>query len=130
VYHEALVHAPLLTHPNPRNVMVMGGGEGATLREMLTHPSVIQATMAELDGDVVKLCKDYMPTWSAGAYDNPRSRLVIGNGIDFINKKAVNGEFDVILMDTLDPIDGILSFGLFNIPFYQTMNKKLSDNGS
>jgi spermidine synthase len=60
------VHPPLLTHPNPKHVMVMGGGEGATLREMLTHLSVQEATMAELDGDVVQLCKDYMPTWSAG----------------------------------------------------------------
>jgi len=129
VYHEALVTAPLLTHPTTKRVMVMGGGEGATLREMLQFLSVEEATMAELDGDVAKLCKDYMPTWSAGAYDDPRANLVIGNGIEFITKKSKDDYFDVILMDTLDPIDGILSFGLFNVPFYKSMHKKLTKDG-
>ncbi len=60
-----------------------------------------------------------------GAYEDPRARLVIGNGIEFITKKAEDNYFDVILMDTLDPIDGILSFGLFNIPFYKSMASKV-----
>src|SRR3989338_9191628 len=69
IYHEALVHPAMLTHPHPEKVFIVGGGEGATLREILRHKSVKQVLMVDIDQEVVESCKLYLPQWSQGAFD-------------------------------------------------------------
>ena len=75
VYHELLVHPPMLAHPNPEKVFIAGGGEGATLRELLRHPSVKKAVMVDIDADVIKVCKKYLPEYSAGAFADKRTKV-------------------------------------------------------
>ena len=72
LYHEILVQPAMLRHPDPRDVLIIGGGEGATLREVLVHRSVKSATMVDLDREVVELCREHLPTWHRGAMDDPR----------------------------------------------------------
>jgi spermidine synthase len=73
VYHEALVHPALVAHPDPRRVLVMGGGEGATLREVLRHRPVSRAVMVDLDGELVEVCRRHLPSFHEGAFDDPRA---------------------------------------------------------
>ena len=75
VYHEALVHPSLLVHPSPKNVLVIGGGEGATIREVLRHPSIQNVTMVDIDEELVGICEKYLPEWSDGAFDDKRTDL-------------------------------------------------------
>ncbi|HUK99897.1 MAG TPA: spermidine synthase, partial [Nitrospirota bacterium] len=75
IYHEALVHPALLTHPNPKRVFIVGGGEGATLREVLRHKSVEYCMMVDIDQEVVEKSKEFLPEWHQGAFDDPRTDL-------------------------------------------------------
>ena len=75
VYHEALVHPAMVTHPNPESVFIAGGGEGATLREALAHGSVKSAVMVDLDGEIVDICRRFLPNHHRGAFDDPRVEL-------------------------------------------------------
>jgi spermidine synthase len=75
IYHEALVHPAMLSHPEPKRVFVVGGGEGATVREILRHKSVERVLMVDIDEDVVEGSKQYLPEWSQGAFDDPRVEL-------------------------------------------------------
>jgi len=76
VYHEALVHPSLLVHPSPKEVLVIGGGEGATIREVLRHPSIQNVTMVDIDEELVEICQKYLPEWSDGAFDDMRTDLI------------------------------------------------------
>jgi spermidine synthase len=100
VYHEMLVHLPLLTHPAPRRVLIIGGGDGGTLEEVLKHP-VEQATMVEIDRAVVDVSRAYLPGIAGGAFDDPRTQLLIADGIAFVRETAER--FDAILVDSTDP---------------------------
>ena len=109
VYHEMMVHVPMNTHPCPKNVLIIGGGDGGILREVLKHPSVESVTQVEIDRAVVDMCIEYFPKHSNGAFDDPRLNLVIDDGAAFI---ANNSEqFDVIITDSTDPI-GPVKFSL------------------
>jgi spermidine synthase len=101
VYHEMLVHVPLIGHGNAREVLVIGGGDGGTLRRCLAHP-VQRVTMVEIDRSVVDLCVKYLPGISAGAFDDPRTDLVIGDGCRYV--KETDRRFDVVIVDSTDPI--------------------------
>lgn len=79
VYHEMIVHVPLFTHPNPKKVLVVGGGDGGTIREVLKHPSVEKVVQVEIDERVVEYSKQYLPQVSC-EYGNPRAELIIGDG--------------------------------------------------
>ena len=85
IYHESLVHVPLFSHPNPETVLIVGGGDGGSLREALRHGSVRQATLVDIDGDVVQASKDYLPQWNTGFHD-PRANVVIGDGLSFVEE--------------------------------------------
>ncbi len=101
IYHEMLTHVPMLGHGNAQRVLIIGGGDGGTLREVLRHP-VQRVLMVELDGEIVKLCKAHLPALSKGAFDDPRSQLLIGDGAAFMSG---NRElFDVIIIDSTDPV--------------------------
>ncbi len=101
-YHESLVFPAMLSHPEPVNVLVVGGGDGAVLREVLRFRTVRKAVMVELDEAVVSFSKQYMPEISDGAFDDPRAEIVVGDGRTYVEQCA-GASFDVVLMDMTDP---------------------------
>lgn len=128
IYHEMLTHVPLFAHGNAKRVLIIGGGDGGILREVLRHPEVEHVTMVEIDAAVVDMCKQYFPKHSDGAFDDPRVNLVIADGVDFIVNNAKNGDkFDVIISDSTDP-EGPGEV-LFTSRFYQGCKDSLSDGG-
>lgn len=127
VYHETLVHIPMLAHPDPRKVLILGGGEGATLREVLKHNTVERAVMVDIDGELVELCKKELPQWSDGAFDDPRSEVIIGDARKFVEE--TDEKFDVIISDLTEPLEEGPSRLLFTKEFYTSVRDRLSDNG-
>lgn len=124
VYHEMLVHFPLLTHPDPRRVLIIGGGDGGTLEEVLKH-HVEQATMVEIDRAVVDVSRTYLPGIAGGAFDDPRARLLIADGIAFVRETA--DRFDAILVDSTDPKGPGLA--LFSEEFFAMCARVLTAEG-
>jgi len=124
MYHEMLVHVPLMTHPDPRRVLIIGGGDGGTLRRVLEHRGT-EPTQVEIDGGVIDACKQYLPSVSAGALDDPRARVLVQDGIPFMRENA--GTFDVVIVDSTDPIGPAVQ--LFEAPFYRDVARSLADGG-
>ncbi|MEW8061681.1 MAG: polyamine aminopropyltransferase [Candidatus Thiodiazotropha sp.] len=102
IYHEMMAHVPILAHGKARQVLIVGGGDGGMLREVLQHATVEQVTMVEIDATVIETAKQYLPNHSAGAFDDPRAKIVISDGIDFV--RETEQRFDVIITDSTDPI--------------------------
>ena len=102
VYHEMLAHVPLFTHDNPTSVLIVGGGDGGMLREVIRHPSVTRAVLVEIDSSVMELSKKYFPKVSNGAFDDPRVEIIIQDASQFV--KVSEESFDVIICDSSDPI--------------------------
>lgn len=127
IYHEALVHPPLLLHREPRAVLVIGGGEGATLREVLRHRSVRRVLMVDLDRDVVEVCRRELPTFHAGAYEDPRAELRFGDGREFLER--TEEAFDAILVDINNPLAGGPAVRLFTVEFYRAAAARLRPGG-
>ena len=100
-YHEPMVHLPLLSHPHPQKVLVIGGGDGGINREVLKYPSVDSLVQVDLDAEVVSVCKKHLPEISQGCWEDPRTTLVIEDGRHFLTKSK--GKFDVVIMDMTDP---------------------------
>ncbi len=123
-YHEMLAHLPLLCHRHPRRVLIIGGGDGGTLREVLKHPEVELAELCEIDQEVIRACREFMPQ-VACAFDDPRARVHVGDGIEFV--RGVQGVYDLILVDSSDPEGPAL--GLFGRRFYQDLKKALAPGG-
>ncbi len=124
IYHEMIAHIPMLAHPNPKNVLVIGGGDGGTIREVLKHPSVERAVLCEIDGDVIEVCKKYLPS-IAGKLDDPRVEIEVRDGAAYIAQHK--NTFDVILVDSTDPIGP--GEKLFTQAFYQNVLEALTENG-
>jgi len=127
VYHEALVHPPMLLHPNPRTVFIGGGGEGGTLREVLAHSSVERAVMLDLDKEVVELCRRYLPNHSQGSFDDPRLELVYQDAREYLANTP--DSFDVMIMDLVDPMEGGTAYLLYTEEFYRIAKTKLAPGG-
>ncbi len=123
-YHELLVHVPLLAHPAPRSVLVVGGGDGGALRHVLLHP-VERAVQVEIDELVVRTCREWLPGIAAGAFDDPRAELVIGDGITHLRDN--NDMFDVILVDSTDPVGP--AEGLISVEFFRLAASRLAADG-
>ena len=111
-FHESLVHPAMFAHPSPKNVAIIGGGEGATLREVLKHKTVEKATMIEIDEKIVDACKEYLPSLSncteivgstPSCYDDPRATLIIADAFKYLVDQQNKGEFDVLIVNALDP---------------------------
>lgn len=125
IYHEMLAHVPIYAHGAVKSVCVVGGGDGGMLREILKHASVERAVLVEIDAAVVDFCRQHMPSVSAGAFDDPRTQIVIADGLRYM---AETGEkFDLIVIDSTDPIGpgGVL----FTEAFYQDCSRCLSPEG-
>ncbi len=123
-YHEMLAHPALCTHPAPRRVLIIGGGDGGLLEEALKHP-VSQATLVEIDEAVVRTSRRYLGTICKGAFEDPRTHLVIGDGIAFVAETAV--AYDVVLVDSTDPQGP--ATGLFRPEFYAHIARRLTEDG-
>ncbi len=128
IYHEGLVHPAMITHPNPRKVLIIGGGEGATLREVLKHNTVEEAVMVDIDEEVVEFSKKYLDFMHQGSFDDPRSKLVIMDGRVFL-EEASPKSFDVIIFDLTDPYSSELSRQLYSREFYEKAYRVLRDDG-
>lgn len=124
IYHEMITHVALNTHPNPKRVLVVGGGDGGAIREILKHPSVETAVLAEIDARVVEVCQEYLPG-IAGALTDPRVTLAIGDGVEHVRKNK--GQYDVILIDSTEPVGPAV--GLFSREFYQDVYAALTPEG-
>lgn len=128
VYHESLVHPALLSHPAPKDVLIMGGGEGATTREVLRHKSVRRCVMVDIDGEVVDFCKKYMRPWHQGAFEDPRSVVIIDDAKKYV-EEAPDASFDVIISDLPTPIESGPAYQLYTIEFYRVLRRKLRPGG-
>ncbi|MGG3448980.1 MULTISPECIES: polyamine aminopropyltransferase [Bacillaceae] len=124
VYHEMVAHVPLFTHPNPENVLVVGGGDGGVIREILKHPSVKKATLAEIDGKVIEYSKIHLPE-IAGELENPRVEVKVGDG--FMHIAESEQEYDVIMVDSTEPVGPAVN--LFTKGFYAGISKALKEDG-
>ena len=102
VYHEMMAHVPLMALQRPKRVLIIGGGDGGVLREVLKHPEIEQATLCEIDRGVIDLCRQHFPEVSAGAYDDPRTRIVIADGTRFVAE--TEDRFDVIMQENVGQI--------------------------
>jgi spermidine synthase len=127
IYHEALVHPGMIAHPAPRNIMVVGGGEGATIREILKHPGVEHVVMVDIDEEVVDSCKKYLPTWHMGAFDDPRVEVLCFDARKYLEETS--NRFDVIIIDITEPLEGGPAYLLFTKEFYQTVYQRLTNDG-
>jgi len=125
-YQEMIAHLPLFSHPNPKHVLIIGGGDGGVIREVVKHAGVETITICEIDKVVIEAGKKYFPTVAA-AWDDKRVTLECGDGAVFLNKPENEGKYDVIITDSSDPVGPAAS--LFESPFYQSMNKALKDGG-
>jgi len=127
VYHEALVHPAMLTHPRPEQVFIAGGGEGATLREVLAHKSVRKAVMVDIDEEVVKLCRRLLPSWHQNAFDDPRVEVHFADAREYLENSS--DKFDVIIIDLVDPLEQGPARLLYTREFYQIVKQKLGHAG-
>lgn len=126
VYQEMLTHVPLLAHGNAKRVLIIGAGDGGVLRRVLEHSTVEKAVMCEIDGEVVRLSKEFLPGIAGDAWTNPRGEVIIGDGIDYV-RRAADASFDVIIVDSTDPIG--VGEVLFMDEFYQNSARILTEGG-
>lgn len=128
IYHEALVHPAMVLHPQPQNIMVAGGGEGAILREIFKHPSVARVVMVDLDERVVEICREYLPDWSRGSFSDARLKLVYGDARRYLEK--TEEKFDIIFLDLPEPFAGGPCYLLYTKEFYRTVFSRLRAGGA
>jgi len=124
IYHEMLVHLPMATHRNPHRALIIGGGDGGALEEVLKHP-VQTVTMVEIDREVVEVSRTYLPSIAGAAFEDRRGRLLIADGIAFV--RDGEEQFDVILVDSTDPTGPGLA--LFSEEFYRSCARRLAPAG-
>jgi spermidine synthase len=127
IYHESLVHPAMITHPEPHTVLIAGGGEGATLREVLRHRTVERATMVDLDEQVVDVCRQHLPAFSDGAFDDSRTELIVGDFRRFVEESPRT--FDVIIIDLPDPLEVGPAQLLYTREFYSAVKGRLAPGG-
>jgi len=127
IYHEALVHPALITHSQPSTVFIAGGGEGATLREVLAHRSVKKAVMVDIDQEAVDVCRRYLPSLHQGCFDDRRVELLHLDARKYLAESKQ--KFDAIVMDITDPVEGGPSSMLYTREFYGIVAERLAPGG-
>ena len=126
VYQEMLAHVPLLTHGQARSVLIIGAGDGGVLRRVLQHRPVTRVVMVEIDGEVMRLSREFLPAIAGDAWNDQRAEVIVGDGIDYVRKTAA-GTFDVIIVDSTDPVGG--GEILFTDDFYANCARALTEDG-
>jgi spermidine synthase len=126
-YHESLVYPALLAHPKPRRALILGGGEGATARDILNDRGIEQVVMADIDYNILRFAKKHLETWHKGAFDDPRLRLLAQDAQKVIDRTST--KFDLIYSDLPSPIEGGPAFNLYTIEFYRRMKRVLARGG-
>jgi spermidine synthase len=125
IYHEMLAHVPLVAHGRPRDVLIIGGGDGGTLEEVLKHDSVAAATLVELDPAVVAGCRAHMASVGRGAFDDPRAKILFTDGVRFVAE--TDQRFEVIIVDSTDEMGP--GEVLFSEAFYADCRRCLQPGG-
>lgn len=128
IYHESLVHPAMAGAADRSDVLILGGGEGATLREVLRHPGVRRCTMVDIDGQVVELSKRYLPEWSAGAFEDPRARVIVGDALEFLANDR--DRYGVIISDLTEPLEDSPSNPLFCDGVFRNIKARLAEGGT
>ncbi len=123
-YHEMISHVPLFTHPNPEHVLVIGGGDGGTIREVMKHPTVTRAKLVEIDPLVIEKSKQFLPFVSC-EMENPRVEVIVQDGIQYVKRHKET--FDVVLIDSTDPVGAAV--GLYQKEFFEDVHEALKDDG-
>lgn len=125
IYHEMMAHVPLFAHAAPKNVLIIGGGDGGMLREVVKHQRVEHVVQVEIDQAVIDMCTEYLPKHSAGAYEHPKAEVVVADGVDFVTQ--TDRKFDVIISDCTDPVGP--GEVLFSSRFYEGVKRCLNPGG-
>jgi len=126
IYQEMLAHVPLLAHGAAEKVLIIGAGDGGVLRRVLQHRTVKHAVMCEIDGEVVRLAKEFLPEIAGDAWNDPRAEVIVGDGIDYL-KRAPDAKFDTIIVDSTDPVG--VGEVLFTDSFYENCARVLTPRG-
>jgi spermidine synthase len=126
VYQEMLAHVPLLAHGAARRVLIIGAGDGGVLRRVLQHRGVEKAVMVEIDGEVIRLAREFMPGIAGEAWSDPRAEVIVGDGIDHV-RQAPAASFDAVIVDSTDPIG--VGEVLFTDEFYANCARLLTERG-
>jgi spermidine synthase len=124
-YHETIVHVPMQTHPGVKDVLVIGAGDGGTIRELVRYPEIERITMVEIDEVVIRASKQFLPTISS-AFNHPKLNLLVDDGIKFV-ESAADAAYDLIIIDSSDPVGP--SEGLFTKSFYDNVYRCLRPGG-
>jgi spermidine synthase len=124
VYHEMVAHVPMFTHPNPKHVLVVGGGDGGVIREVVKHPGVEKVTLVEIDGAVIETSKEYLPS-IASAFSHPKVETIVGDG--FMHIAESRDAYDVIMVDSTEPVGPAVK--LFEKGFYEGISRALKEDG-
>lgn len=125
IYHEMLAHVPILAHGKAERILIVGGGDGGMLREVLRHRTVRHVTQVEIDAEVIETCKRYLPNHSQGAFDDSRAEIVIDDGLRYVRDSS--DVFDVIISDSTDPIGP--GEALYTSDFYDGCRGRLRPGG-
>ena len=128
IYHEAFVIPPMCALQSPRKIAVLGGGEGAMLREVLRHPMVESVVMVDIDREVVERCIEHLPSFHAGAFEDPRVTVLHEDARAWL-ERLEHPEFDVVLIDVTEPLQGGPAVRLFTREFYETVAASLLPGG-
>ena len=123
-YHEMIAHPALCAHPEPERVLIIGGGDGGTVREVVKHPEVKQAVLCEIDFQVIEYSRKFLPFTACG-FDSSKTTLHIGDGMEYVRENP--GAFDVVIVDSTDPVG--MAEGLFQSPFYLDCRRALDSGG-
>lgn len=126
VYHDMICHPALAVNPNIKKVLIIGGGDGGTAREIARYPHIETIDMVEIDGAVVEACKKYMPSTASVFSNEPRLNLIIGDGLKFV-EESNDSTYDLILVDSTDPAGP--GEGLFTVKFYENCYRVLKEDG-
>ncbi|MEM4717841.1 MAG: spermidine synthase [Desulfurococcaceae archaeon] len=128
LYHELLVHPAMTIHPDPRRILILGGGEGATLREVLKHNTVQEAVMVDIDPVVVEFAKKHLEHMHRGSFNDPRAKVIIMDGRDYV-KQAPRDYFDVVIMDLTDPYASDIAKPLYSREAFMDIKKIIRHDG-
>jgi spermidine synthase len=125
IYHEMLAHVPLFSHPNPSHILIVGGGDGGTAREVIKHEGVVKIQQVEIDREVIRVSKKYFPSISS-ALDHPKVHVLVMDAVQYMAQ--TRDKFDIIIIDSTDPVIK-QSEGLFTVSFYRDCCNALTQNG-